>query len=239
LRSKSSRLGTIMADIPVPPETTHAKLFRQDILLFQTQLTKETPSLELVTRTIKPKGVQELTWSASHPTAEKYLRYWVFLDYDGHLRSLSGPLLEPRFRMKFDSLPGCESARIVVRASTGFHVAEVSTKYFKLSPKPPSLRITHPKDGSRLLLGAPLQLRGRVLNRNTGKPLSDDLMEWSIDGGFVGTGHILVVEGLSIGRHQISLQVHAGNFFKTVTVDVVRKSREPPMSRSTKLDRDD
>lgn len=161
---------------------------------------------QFASKKVTPKGVQEISWSAQ---VEKKYPLWfsVFIELDGARYPLEAKIRESKAKISFNELPGCKRGRIIVQASTGFHMGDAATDYFSLPLKPPRAVITYPSDGDELQFGQLLQLRGQGFDIQNQKHLRGEALEWSIDGVAVGKGRIPVVPSLELGKHSITLRV--------------------------------
>jgi len=109
------------------------------------------------------------------------------------------------------TVPGSSSARLRVVASDGFNeTSDASDGTFSVASKGPLVGISTPADGSVVLPGEPVELRGFAWDPEHGE-LADDSVEWSSSrDGILGAGSSLVVTGLSQGAHNLTLTADDG-----------------------------
>ncbi len=109
------------------------------------------------------------------------------------------------------TVPGSSSARLRVVASDGFNeTTDASDGTFSVASKGPLVGISTPADGSVVLPGEPVELRGFAWDPEHGE-LADDGLEWSSSrDGTLGTGSSLIATGLSEGEHSLTLTADDG-----------------------------
>ena len=118
----------------------------------------------------------------------------------------------PAGQLKLDlrDAPGGERCRFVVEYSNGLRSAADATPEFALPRLGPSLVVAQPAGRDRVVADTPVVLEGHVDDpERPGGARPDDHLTWLVDGEEVGRGGIASVDGLSAGRHRVTLRYDA------------------------------
>jgi hypothetical protein len=110
-----------------------------------------------------------------------------------------------------DQVPGTEDAVVFVQLSDGIHTVEAQSSRFRVAVKPPFAHIVTPTTNGASVHGMPLTLSARGFDRQ--ERLTDAAFHWSSSkDGALGEGLSLTTSRLSLGEHEISLEVknHSG-----------------------------
>jgi hypothetical protein len=167
-------------------------------------------------------GTVDVTWTASDADGDS-LSYVVSYSADEgqSWHHLGIGITETHLLINTDTVPGSEQALFRVMASDGINTVSDISDVFSVSPHGPQAVISNPDDGTRVMPDQVLLLQGKGYDMEDGI-LSDDLLSWTSDlDGVLGNGNWLVVSGLEIGAHIITLTVtdSEGNA-DTATVNV-------------------
>jgi hypothetical protein len=205
-----------------PAEPLHFTVFvpfdsaATEIVLTQgtTELDRQAISANAPTVTVtSPNGGESLsapfnvTWTANDVDADQ-LRYTVQYSPDGgatwyvldRTQNTTITVDEPRL------VPGSTNARIRVLASDGVRVGmDTSNASFTLAKTGPETHITRPLPNESYDTGERIVLMGRGIDAED-VALSGAGLEWRVDSVFKGTGRILDIGTLSVGKHTAQLR---------------------------------
>lgn len=150
------------------------------------------------------KGVQTITWQATHPDSASLLHTLCLVPEKGPWLPLNFPCVDMFAQVDFDSLPG-GSVSLGVQSTDGFHITRVQSSIFQLPLRPTVLTIISPAEGQHFDAGQPVILEGHGYYRESGEWESRWLF-WSSDlQGELGPSSRAEVI-LKSGNHQITLR---------------------------------
>ncbi len=163
-----------------------------------------------------------IEWSASDLDNDP-LSYSVYFSGDGGQGFMPLETGLQTTSLSWNSIltPGSDEAVIKVTATDGFHLAEATSPFFTVAPKPPSARILSPEDNSRIAVTSILHLEATAFDLGIGVLRDDAMFHWysSLDGS-LGTGRSLVVDNLTIGTHEVTLTVQVEEEQTAVNVNI-------------------
>jgi len=149
--------------------------------------------------------VRRISWTTG--PGQRKLRY-ALVEYsaDGGRTSvyLARDVTENYLDVDINALAASTDARITVRVSDGLNTVIVESHRFTVEPKPPTVAILQPADGSVVTTHLPLTLVGAA--DDVQEKIPDSALEWALDGTkILGTGHQLAAIDLPVGSHTITL----------------------------------
>ena len=163
---------------------------------------------------LSPNGGETLgqqataTWSGSDPDGG-LLTYALLYSADGGVTwtTIATEIAGTCYTFPTDELAGSDLGRIRVLVSDGVNTAfDDSDGNFHLPRKAPTANIISPGSGESYLSEQTVVLYGEAYDREDGT-LNGPALVWlsSLD-GTLGTGRLVAVTGLSIGKHTITLR---------------------------------
>ena len=114
---------------------------------------------------------------------------------------------KPKTEIALDlrELPGGDECVLVVSYSNGLRSAHAATATFRVPKMGPTVSVIRPEPRAQIIAGTPVILEGTALDpERPGGPRSEDFI-WLIDEKQVATGLIASTDGLTVGRHHITL----------------------------------
>jgi hypothetical protein len=190
---------------------THQVVFKyQDKVIGQVTASPNAPKVALTSPASGAhwgaSGEQTISWTGSDADGDplSYLLQYS-TDNGAHWNMMATNLRTTS--LTFDSawLPGSANELIRVIATDGLNTSQIVSSEVQVEPKAPELAITAPQDGQSFDSGSPVILHGPAADLKDGA-LTGDQLKWSSDrDGNLGTGTTLVVQGLSVGEHTITL----------------------------------
>ena len=192
---------------------------------------------------LSPNGGESLTgdpiivsWSAGDPDGDP-LTFNVEYSRDDGLswEMLAQDLTETSLELDAINVGSAAQGRFRVWVSDGIHTAsDQSDGPFTVPNHDPTVEIREPSGPVTVAVGQTLTLRGSAYDIDTGS-MAGEQLEWtsSLD-GYLGTGDLLSVAGLSEGTHTVTLEADDGQggtaqdqVQVTVVGDVTQLPAEP------------
>ncbi len=197
--------------LPYPPATARIVLRRPDQrILLDRAVTAHPPRVRVITPNGGEIARRSLTvrWEGADDDGDR-LTYFVLYSGDGGQtwRLVGNGVRGTRLDVDTRRLPGGDQSLIRVVATDGVNTAEdVSDGFFHVRPKAPQVTITTPLQPTMVVVGDRIRLEGQAFDPQTNDVVPDDLLAWfsNLDGP-LGIGPVIEVDGLSIGRHLITL----------------------------------
>jgi hypothetical protein len=219
-----------MVMLPLDENTTRVVLTQGNTELGQVQVSPHPPTVTL----LSPNGGEGLTnnavasWTASDDDGDP-LAYTLLYSHDDGASWM--PIAENitdtiTFEFDLDLIPGSDNGRLRVEVSDGFHTAnDMSDGVFSVPDHAPLVGIATPEDGATYAFH--VGLWGTVYDVEDGE-LEGKALVWSSDvEGELGTGDILLLDGLIEGEHVITLSAadsmgQVGSDSVTITIKIER-----------------
>jgi hypothetical protein len=181
-----------------------------DTVIAERRASASPPSVQL---TSPMSGTLEagtaIKWSGSDPDGDALTYTLQYSPNDEDWQVVALELFDSVYELSsVENLPASSAGRLRIVASDGFHTAVDETGgVFAIANTPPTVMISSPEDGSEVMSGDLVILRGRAMDIED-HVYSDDQLSWRSDrDGALGTGLELPVTDLSSGTHEITLFV--------------------------------
>ena len=202
----------IMEYVPWVPGTARVSIFHGASELAYRRVSEHAP----VVTVLAPGGGATLdgesvivSWSATDEDGDP-LSFSVEYSVDGgaHWSMLQSHITAQSITLPLAKLPGAQAGKFRVLATDGVNTSSgMSQGTFVVADKPPALRIESPASGARYVPGQPVALIGAAYDLEDGA-LEGGALSWSSDlAGPLGTGEMLHITDLALGRHTITLAV--------------------------------
>ncbi|MFQ5854546.1 MAG: DNRLRE domain-containing protein [Anaerolineae bacterium] len=157
-----------------------------------------------------PYSDQTITWSASDADGDA-LHYVLQYSTDNGATwtAIATDLTATSYTLNAGVLAGSDQALVRVIATDGINTGQDDADAtFVVEGKPPEVAIVTPRDGAFTPVGSPVILEGTATDLEDGPITTDTRFSWhSSRDGDLGSGRQLYIDGLSAGRHTITLQV--------------------------------
>lgn len=143
-------------------------------------------------------------------------------------RTLATDLTAQHLPVRLEDLPGGPDALVRVLATDGLNTTAVISPPFPVAGKPPRAHILSPRPGTVVERGDRILFRGRGSDPEDGLLAPESCRWYSSLDGLLGTGRRLEASNLSVGDHDITLEVEdsQGN----PGSDTVRLTVEEPVN---------
>jgi hypothetical protein len=217
----------IIAYIQLRDDAAVVRLLRDDLELWQERI-PEAPTLAVSVSGTRGKREKPLALRLQFSTPGKGAHVTVVYKWgDRRFRPIYVGPPKPQIDIDLRELPGGEKCQLVVSYSNGLRSAHAATTPFRVQLLGPKVNVIRPDARTRLLAGTAVILEGTALDpeRAGGVPAED--LAWLIDGKEVATGLIASVDGLSAGRHKITLSYRARPGAVSSTTVTVTESSVP------------
>jgi len=200
----------LVAYIGLHDDAASARLRRDELVLWRTEI-PDAPKVSVTLSRTRPsrKGRYPLRLSYSEPGEGAHVTVMYQWGERRFRPIYIGPPSET-IAIELRGLPGGDACRFVVSYSNGLRSAGDATRSFQLPLFGPSVAITRPERGQVVIAGTPVILEGHVSDpERPGGPSPDEDLEWLVDSEPVATGPISSIDGLTVGRHRITLSYRA------------------------------
>jgi hypothetical protein len=220
--------------LPYDPRTSRIVLKRGDIELASRSVSPHSPEV----RVLSPNGGEvwgkkaTITWQGSDADGDE-LQYTVQYSADGGetWRSIAIDIVDQRFELLTEEVPGSHQALIRVIASDGVNTGmDTSDGTFTVPSQaaPISISIASPTDGAIFPLSDPVLLLGYVFDME-GITSQHDALSWFSDrDGFLGSGPEIITQNLSLGIHRILFTTDDNSATASVNIEIVPPQEETP-----------
>jgi len=171
-----------------------------------------------------------MTWTTRHPERPVICLLRYSNDAGRTWRALAANLTETRYRLDASVLPGGSQCLIEVVASAGVRTTVARTPSFSVPVKPRRAHIVSPASEAKLSAGQPLVLQGSGYSPDFGLGAPEDARWTSSIDGPLGRGLEVLARGLSVGTHQVRLEVPdglGGTSQALMTVSVTKPTSSP------------
>lgn len=166
---------------------------------------------------VEVNGTTPLAWTASDQDGDS-LSYLVEFSPDGgaswRVLAIDHKLLQ--LEVDSRSWPQTAQGQIRVTASDGINVTSATSGLFSVTSKSPIARILSPQSEQSLSPELGFDLIGKGQDPEDGT-LNNASLVWYIDGNRVGSGQVVSIDPLALGKHTISLEVTDSNGNVTTT----------------------
>jgi hypothetical protein len=198
--------------VPWDERVREIVFYRHGQALGQLSVDQNLPEVQVTAvRSVEERStLRRIEWSAAGERGE--LRYLVRYSHDGGVtwRVIAADLTKTSHVLDLNLLPGGDRCRFQVVASAGMQTASAMSEDFEVSRKARIAHIIAPADDETVATGQPVHLLGGGFSPDFGTSAFLESV-WSSDlDGELGVGHQVLVERLSVGRHQIALTVPDG-----------------------------
>jgi hypothetical protein len=158
------------------------------------------------------ENVVRLDWRTGRRAEAPRLTYLIRYTCDDGRGwvAVAADLTESPFLVDLSTLPGGDECRFQVLASTGIRTTHAETESFAVPRKPARAFILAPLDGEHTGSAEPLLLSGVGYSPESGTTSPEGGVWTSDRDGELGRGKQVLVQGLTPGRHQLSLTVPDG-----------------------------
>ena len=198
--------------LPYPDAMVRFVIKHKDVAVAERAISANEPQIKLVTAPKtdeKIEGEYTFAWEASDKDGDKL---WFDVEYspDGKENSyyyLATNTTDMKWKENFALHPGGESAKVRITVSDGLLSSEAVTEPFKVPYKPPEVFIDEPANDASFESGLEVNLSGSAYDLQLDDWLTEEnQLTWTSDiDGELGQGESLVMEGLSAGKHTITL----------------------------------
>jgi parallel beta-helix repeat protein len=202
------------AVIPFPGGTAELRLMVNGSLVATRTVSANPPQVTLDSPnggTLPPEAV--ISWTASDPDGDP-LSYSIYhsADLGASWSLLTTGWQRTSYTLTTSTLPGSTQTIFRVLASDGVNTAHDDSNGTVVVPyQPPEVRIGAPVDGTALSSDQTVLLAAWAWDPDF-QPIADNGFSWSSDrDGALGIGKEIIVDSLSPGKHQITVQVTDAN----------------------------
>jgi len=195
--------------IPYPENTSRIVLKHYNITLKEISVTQNSPQVEIISIEDFGDETYEIIWNMSDAD-EDNLTYSIFYshnDEDWLPLVFSSNETNLTYLLDATNLPGSDKSSVKIIVTDGINTAEAISEPFSVSNKKPSAFISQPPNNSTFKQGDEIIFRGWAYDPEEFE-LNGSTFIWISDKeGIIGTGASLIISNLSIGTHNIILNV--------------------------------
>jgi alpha-tubulin suppressor-like RCC1 family protein len=205
--------GSFRLIVPLPAGTTQAEIYSdlsnkviwsQSISPYRPTVTMTSPATG---STLPGTGPLTVSWNASDASGEP-LEFSVMYSADGgsSWSPIANNLTTASTSIDAGQLTGANGNGIIrVIASDGVNAGSDEAQALTVPPKAPTVAIDAPTSGATFTAAQAVPLQGWASDPQDGSLSGAELTWTSNIDGVLGTGSLIVADGLSVGVHQITL----------------------------------
>ena len=196
----------VIAHIELRPDAAFVRLMHDCDLQIWREAVPEAASLEVgFTRTRGSRDrPMELRFRYSPPGDAAHLTI-VYQWGTGRFRPIYIGPPRPAISVNLRDLPGGEVCRFAVTYSNGLRSAHAATEPFRMPLLGPAVEIVRPGRQEAITARTPVILQGMVSDPERPGGAKGDEVRWFVDELEVATGLLASVDGLSAGRHRVTM----------------------------------
>lgn len=206
--------GSVYLRLPWPAGATAVAFEYEGREIGRVAASAYAPQVRLISpnggETWQASGTKRIRWEAQDADGDALTAVVQYsLDDGASWRAVAVDVADDQISVDLAGMTGSPQARVRITVTDGFNTAsDMSDASFSVEGKPPDVHLASPGEGAVFPYGWPVLLEGFALDREDGMDLNAEAASWesSID-GIVGQGDWLLAEGLSPGRHRLTMTV--------------------------------
>jgi hypothetical protein len=227
VNSTGMAFDDVRAYVPLVEGARELVFRRGDQVISREEIADEPPTIEITEVGNETRGRVHLSWGAAGATGRPLRFHVVYLLEDGRGFFVGRNLKRKSMSADLRSLPGGR-ARFAVLATDGRRSGRALSDWFEISARPPAVWINTPEEGQLLPPDQPVSLLGMATDV-AGQPLSDERLEWRVDGETVARQTRTATVLMDSGRHEIELAYArdgGGGVVASITVTVLERNTD-------------